>query len=89
MCVIQPSVSQVLRSTKIKDLIAASGGLHITHAVIFTRTDLGLYMKLCSLPKGPTITFRSVMFISFCLIFYALLVGWALLACWFIQWDLC
>lgn len=48
---------KVLRSSRVKDLMAASGPLHITHAIMFTRTVNGLYMKLCTFPQGPTITF--------------------------------
>ncbi|XP_018027930.1 suppressor of SWI4 1 homolog [Hyalella azteca] len=55
-----PSVIQsikVLRSSRVKDLVKASGPLHITHTIIFTRTSEGAYMKLCTMPSGPTITF--------------------------------
>ncbi|KAF2350317.1 Brix domain [Trinorchestia longiramus] len=48
---------RVLRSSRVRDLIKASGPLHISHSIIFTRTSEGAYMKLCTMPSGPTITF--------------------------------
>uniref|UniRef100_A0A2P2I279 Suppressor of SWI4 1 homolog n=1 Tax=Hirondellea gigas TaxID=1518452 RepID=A0A2P2I279_9CRUS len=48
---------KVLRSTRVQDLVAAAGPLHITHAIVFTRTDNGVYMKICTLSHGPTVTF--------------------------------
>lgn len=41
-----------------KDFVSVAGPLHVTHLVIFTRTELGMYLKLMRLPRGPTLTFK-------------------------------
>lgn len=42
----------------IKDFVSVSGFLHVSHMCIFTRTELGPYMKVARLQRGPTLTFR-------------------------------
>ncbi|GAB6019629.1 hypothetical protein CHUAL_001191 [Chamberlinius hualienensis] len=49
---------KVRRSNVIKDFVAVSGLLNVTNLVLFTKTTTASYMKLCRLPRGPTITFK-------------------------------
>lgn len=59
--VMEPNTAARLKHTEknsLKDYVAVSSTLHVTHLVIFTQTKLGLYLKLCRLPHGPSLTFR-------------------------------
>jgi len=49
---------KVLRSNVVKDFVAIAGLLNVTHLVLFTKTKIASYMKICRLPRGPTITYR-------------------------------
>ncbi len=42
----------------LKDFVSVAGPLHVTHFVIFTKTDAGCYMRVARLPRGPTLTFK-------------------------------
>lgn len=46
------------RKNCIKDFVSIAGPLNVSHLVIFTRTKVGIYMKLMRLPRGPTLTFK-------------------------------
>ena len=46
------------RKNTIKDFVAVAGLLHVSHLVIFSRTELGLYLKISRLPRWPTLTFK-------------------------------
>lgn len=46
------------KSNRIEDFVAVSAPLGVTHIILFTATDLGTYMKLARLPRGPTLTFK-------------------------------
>lgn len=35
-----------------------AGLLHVSHFIIYTKTELGIYLRLCRLPRGPTLTFK-------------------------------
>ena len=41
-----------------KDFLSVAGPLHVTHFIVFTKTDVGTYMKLLCVPRGPTLTFK-------------------------------
>ncbi|CAG9859882.1 unnamed protein product [Phyllotreta striolata] len=59
--VMEPFTAASLKERKknaIKDFVSIAGPLHVSHLVIFSRTDLGMYLKLTRLPKGPTLTFK-------------------------------
>ncbi|KAK8394734.1 hypothetical protein O3P69_005903 [Scylla paramamosain] len=59
--VMEPNTASRLRNTKrnsLKDFVAIAATLHVTHLVIFTQTKLGMYLKLCRLPHGPSLIFR-------------------------------
>ncbi|XP_012285646.1 protein Peter pan [Orussus abietinus] len=50
------------RRNTIKDFVSVSGVLHVSHMCIFTRTELGMYLKLCRVPRGPTLSFKITSF---------------------------
>ncbi|XP_050052348.2 suppressor of SWI4 1 homolog [Dermacentor andersoni] len=49
---------QVRRKNVVKDFVSVAGLLHVTHLVVFTKTEKAIYMRLARLPRGPTLTFR-------------------------------
>ncbi|XP_060589278.1 suppressor of SWI4 1 homolog [Ruditapes philippinarum] len=49
---------QVKRKNVLKDFVSVAGFLHVSHFVMFTKTDVGVYLRLCRLPRGPTLTFK-------------------------------
>ncbi|XP_072755847.1 protein Peter pan [Anoplolepis gracilipes] len=59
--VMEPFTASSLKIRKkntIKDFVSIAGIFHISHMCIFTKTELGMYLKLCKLPRGPTLTFK-------------------------------
>lgn len=49
---------KVKKQNVIKDFVDVAAALSVTHIVMFTMTDQAVYLKLCRLPRGPTITFK-------------------------------
>ncbi|XP_045767282.1 protein Peter pan isoform X1 [Maniola jurtina] len=59
--IMEPFTASQLKERKkntIKDFLSISGYLHVSHLMLFTETELGSYMRLARLPRGPTLTFR-------------------------------
>ncbi|XP_047025789.1 protein Peter pan [Helicoverpa zea] len=59
--VMEPFTASQLKERKkntIKDFVSISGYLHVSHMMVFTETELGSYMRMARLPRGPTLTFR-------------------------------
>ncbi|XP_041968062.1 protein Peter pan isoform X2 [Aricia agestis] len=59
--IMEPFTASQLKERKkntIKDFLSVSGYLHVSHMMMFTETELGAYMRLARLPRGPTLTFR-------------------------------
>lgn len=59
--IMEPYTAMSLKERKknrIKDFVSIASVLHVTHMCIFTRTEQGMYFKLCRLPRGPTLTFK-------------------------------
>ncbi|KYQ46665.1 Suppressor of SWI4 1 like protein, partial [Trachymyrmex zeteki] len=59
--VMEPFTASSLKIRKkntIKDFVSIASVLHVSHMCIFTKTELGMYLKLCKLPRGPTLTFK-------------------------------
>nr|CAG4647855.1 EOG090X0508 [Moina brachiata] len=59
--VMEPNTAASLKSTdknSIKDFVSIAGPLHVTHLVMFSRSELSPYLRLCRLPHGPTLTFK-------------------------------
>ncbi|XP_035440725.2 protein Peter pan [Spodoptera frugiperda] len=57
----EPFTASQLKERKkntIKDFVSVSGYLHVSHMMVFTETDVGSYMRMARLPRGPTLTFR-------------------------------
>ena len=46
------------RKNVLKDFISVAGPLHVTHFMMFTKTDVSSQMRLVRLPRGPTLTFK-------------------------------
>ncbi|KAL6443571.1 hypothetical protein ACFW04_001607 [Cataglyphis niger] len=49
---------KIRKKNTIKDFVSVAGIFHISHICIFTKTELGMYLKLCRVPRGPTLTFK-------------------------------
>lgn len=49
---------KVRRKNVVKDFVSVAGLLHVTHLVVFTKTEQAIYVRLARLPRGPTLTFR-------------------------------
>ncbi|PFH38416.1 brix domain-containing protein [Besnoitia besnoiti] len=45
------------RSNKLKDFVAVSSLLGVTHLQALSQTEAGVYLKVAQLPNGPTLTF--------------------------------
>ncbi|XP_044761028.1 protein Peter pan [Coccinella septempunctata] len=59
--VMEPYTASHLKTRKkntIKDFVSIAGPLHVSHISVFSRSDLGLYLKIARLPRGPTLTFK-------------------------------
>ncbi|KAF7277821.1 hypothetical protein GWI33_009237 [Rhynchophorus ferrugineus] len=59
--VMEPFTATSLKERKknaVKDFVSVAGPLHVTHLTIFSRTELGMYLKIMRLPRGPTLTFK-------------------------------
>jgi ribosome biogenesis protein SSF1/2 len=42
----------------VKDFVNVAGLLNVSHMLMFTRTQVGPYLKVSRFPRGPTMTFR-------------------------------
>uniref|UniRef100_A0A8D8RCF5 Suppressor of SWI4 1 homolog n=1 Tax=Cacopsylla melanoneura TaxID=428564 RepID=A0A8D8RCF5_9HEMI len=49
---------QVKKRNSVKDFVAVSGPLHVSHLLIVTNTQVGPSLRIMRTPKGPTLTFR-------------------------------
>lgn len=59
--VMEPFTATSLKERKkntIKDFVSIAGPLHVSHLFIFSQTELGMYLKIMRLPRGPTLTFK-------------------------------
>lgn len=59
--VMEPFTASSLKAMKantMKDFLAVSGPLHVTHMCVFTSTDIGSYLKIVRAPRGPTFYFK-------------------------------
>ncbi|KAK7005004.1 suppressor of SWI4 1 [Biomphalaria glabrata] len=59
--IMEPYTASSLRVRKknvMKDFLTIAGPLHVTHFIVFTKTDIATYMKLICIPRGPTLTFK-------------------------------
>ncbi|XP_067122245.1 suppressor of SWI4 1 homolog [Centruroides vittatus] len=59
--VMEPFTASNLKVQKrnvIKDFVSVAGLLHVTHLVVFTKTEISINLRIARLPRGPTLTFR-------------------------------
>eukprot|EP01137_Pigoraptor_chileana_P028933 Opistho-2@13425 len=49
---------RVQRRNVLKDFVSVAGPLGVSHFLIFSRTDVGAYLRIARLPRGPTLNFR-------------------------------
>lgn len=59
--IMEPFTAMSLKERKrntIKDFVSVASVLHVTHICLFTKTEQGMYFKLCRLPRGPTLSFK-------------------------------
>ena len=49
---------KVTRKNNLKDFVSIAGPLHVSHLLMFSQTELGDYLKIARLPRGPTIHFK-------------------------------
>ncbi|KAI9299242.1 Brix-domain-containing protein [Neoconidiobolus thromboides FSU 785] len=59
--VMEPNTATNLREqkrNKLKDYLQVAGQYGVSHMMIFTRTDMGTYLKVGRIPRGPTLNFR-------------------------------
>ncbi|CAO1633063.1 unnamed protein product [Parajaminaea phylloscopi] len=57
----EPNTATRLRerkSNKLRDFVAMSGPLGVSHLMIFNQTDAGVNLRIARCPRGPTCTFR-------------------------------
>ncbi|CAG5122363.1 unnamed protein product [Candidula unifasciata] len=49
---------KVRRKSVMKDFLTVAGPLNVSHFIVFSKTDIAIYMKLICVPRGPTLTFK-------------------------------
>ena len=57
----EPNTARKLRErakNTIKDYVAVSSVLGVTHLLVFSQTDKSLSFRVCRAPSGPTLTFK-------------------------------
>lgn len=47
------------KSNKLKDFVALSGALGVSHMLCFSTTATGTYLRLAKMPRGPTLHFKA------------------------------
>ncbi|XP_015120310.1 protein Peter pan [Diachasma alloeum] len=63
--IMEPFTASALKERKnnsIKDFASVAGLLHVSHLCIFSRTEIGMYLKMCRFPRGPTLHFKVLEF---------------------------
>ncbi|KAF4522061.1 hypothetical protein B566_EDAN004043, partial [Ephemera danica] len=59
--IMEPFTASSLKSRKkntLKDFVSVAGPLHVSHLCSFSQTELGVYLRVARLPRGPTLTLR-------------------------------
>ncbi|KAI8381117.1 Brix domain-containing protein [Radiomyces spectabilis] len=46
------------RTNRLKDFVSVAGQLGVTNFMIFSRTEKNVNLRICRVPRGPTLTFR-------------------------------
>jgi len=58
--VLEPYTASKLKVRKknvLKDFVSIAGALHVSHFLIFTKTEFEIHLRVCRIPRGPTLTF--------------------------------
>ncbi|KAI8093317.1 Brix domain-containing protein [Halteromyces radiatus] len=59
--VMEPNTASHLkerRTNRLKDFVAVAGQLGVTNFMIFSRTEKNTNLRICRVPRGPTLSFR-------------------------------
>ncbi|KAI9300760.1 Brix domain-containing protein [Cunninghamella echinulata] len=59
--IMEPNTATHLKERKtnrLKDFVAVAGQLGVTNFMIFSRTEKNTNLRICRVPRGPTLTFR-------------------------------
>lgn len=59
--VMEPYTATKLKVNKknvVKDFVHVAGPLGVTHLIMFSKTEMGTYLRFCRIPRGPTLTFK-------------------------------
>jgi ribosome biogenesis protein SSF1/2 len=49
---------QMRKGNVMKDYISVASYFHVTHMCVLSKTTISPYLKICRVPRGPTLTFR-------------------------------
>jgi ribosome biogenesis protein SSF1/2 len=59
--IMEPYTAGSLKISKknvVRDFVSVASVMNVTHLVVFTKTEKASYMRVCRLPKGPTLTYK-------------------------------
>lgn len=59
--IMEPYTATSLKISKknvVRDFVSVASVMNVTHLVVFTKTLKACYMRVCRLPKGPTLTYK-------------------------------
>jgi len=59
--IMEPYTASNLKKTKsnvLKDYVSIASYFHVTHMCAISRTQISPYLKICRIPRGPSLTFR-------------------------------
>ncbi|XP_065917105.1 suppressor of SWI4 1 homolog [Dysidea avara] len=63
--VMEPFTAQklkILKNNVLRDFIHVAGPYGVTHFLLLSRSEISANLRICRLPRGPTITFRILSF---------------------------
>ncbi|CAG7732597.1 unnamed protein product [Allacma fusca] len=49
---------QMRKGNVLRDYVAIASYFHVTHLCVLSRTSISPYLKICRIPRGPTLVFR-------------------------------
>lgn len=50
----------VTRKNSVRDFVSVASIFHVQNMLIITRTDKAAYLRLCKLPRGPTLVYKLI-----------------------------
>lgn len=60
-CVLEPFTARnlhVMKKNSVRDFVSVASIFHVQNMLILTNTDKSAYLRLCKLPRGPTLTYK-------------------------------